>query len=1558
MTKKSNRIINITSVLLALLVLGLTAGTASADDILKIYNTSNLTAAEVAESSRIGTDKINETYVNHKVGINITVQLDATKLSSGELINGTGYASGRNMSVTNVTITFPSGVILPTTIANTSMESAAFPGMYIENAARTGFNLTNTYAAMDATNNLVIFSRRTGAATNLSINDTSGEGLNFLHVNITNVIMPSSVTGNNLSINVSAFNVTAGVGTNITAVFIRVNPDSTAPTASASFAAYLSSADSSATVTDGLDSDNKVINLAAYSTNIPPINFTVNDTGTSGFNGSGINFTRIQVILDMGTSSQQYLMQNGTTTLNTNAIEYNTRNGSIRLRPALNGSLGNLIAGNQAGGTSHTLTVSVGDNSTNPATNYTKTFYVNRIILGANKTTNIVANGSDAINLTAHLLNPNGSTDIATPTTILWSGDGGVLFGPSGLSSVATVNGNGNSSIGARFNTAGVHTITANFNQTTNTIKITTTAAVAGVTLTGIGGGCTTTTSCSIVANGTDNATLRAQLVDSSGSTVLKSGYTVNIGETTSGYGATPASAATDTSGRTNFTVTSNTTIGASLSYYVTITLDNSSLSNSNTVAVSFISGPVRTLSVNTTANGSAGAATSFVGLGTNSPGTNASIDSLVAGNTTVISVNLTDDGTHPVSGATVNFALSGTGSLSATSATTNSTGTAVVTFTSGTTAGNLTGLINVTTTNNVTLNTFVRVNTTNGSANKIVLTANRTGLATGTGAMLNASIQDANGNAVNVSGVNVTFTIISGSSLGTIDNNYSLTDPLGTARVNFTAGSSAGTVVVEANSTTMILPGSTGNKTNITLIIGTADGLTLSLNKTNMPTTDGPRNGAPIIATAQLTSGGASLGASGVNITFLITNGTVHNNNATFTPNASSITVQTNSSGTAQVLVNGSGRVETVNLTAADTDNPAISTQVATITFTGSATTFTLANGTIALPDSLGRRNTTVTVQLKDSAGNNVGSANGVTFTVSGGTLSASSGTTNSSTGQLNVTLSGNTSSGAATPQVTAYISGMSPTSVSLTVSMPQPTLAVARNVSTVTVNTPTPVLFTVTSDSTKVSGATVTLSGAGVTNSSTTDATGNVTFSVNATSAGTVTASASSTGYAGGSTTITATTTVGAVLTTITVSPSNPTVASGSTQTFTAVGKDQNGTNITISPAAVWSSSNATVGTINSNTGVFAASKVGTATITATNGTNGTVSGNTTVTVTAGSLAAITVLPSAPTLLVGATQTFTAAGADAAGNAVSITPAWSSSNTTVGTINSTTGVFTAVAAGTALVNATAQNITGSATVTVVTVIVNGAIAGTVTNGSSGLPLQGATVTAANATFSMSTTTNATGYYTITNLYPGTYTVTASLTGYNPSSASVTVASGATTPRDFPLTPAVGPTPQNITIAPTSETMTVNQTQQFIATLRYSDGNTQNITATATWSSSSPSVASFIAGSSTLKASGNGTTQVTASYQGITSTPAPVLSNPNGDVTANGVVDSIDVMFLAQSVAGTRSSSSLPNHEAGDVALPGGPEVDSIDVMFLAQYVAGTRPSLTNANPSPIYPG
>jgi len=116
-----------------------------------------------------------------------------------------------------------------------------------------------------------------------------------------------------------------------------------------------------------------------------------------------------------------------------------------------------------------------------------------------------------------------------------------------------------------------------------------------------------------------------------------------------------------------------------------------------------------------------------------------------------------------------------------------------------------------------------------------------------------------------------------------------------------------------------------------------------------------------------------------------------------------------------------------------------------------------------------------------------------------------------------------------------------------------------------------------------------------------------------------------------------------------------------------------------------------------------MFTAVAVGTTTVTAT---SGAVTGTTLVTVTAVPvLTSITVNPANPSVVVGNTQQMTATTLDQNGAPFVATVTWTSSNLAVGTINATTGMFTAVAVGTTTVTATSGAVTGTTLVTVTAV-------------------------------------------------------------------------------------------------------------------------------------------------------------------------------------------------------------------------------------------------------------
>ena len=221
------------------------------------------------------------------------------------------------------------------------------------------------------------------------------------------------------------------------------------------------------------------------------------------------------------------------------------------------------------------------------------------------------------------------------------------------------------------------------------------------------------------------------------------------------------------------------------------------------------------------------------------------------------------------------------------------------------------------------------------------------------------------------------------------------------------------------------------------------------------------------------------------------------------------------------------------------------------------------------------------------------------------------------------------------------------------------------------------------------------------------------------------------------------------------ITVTPSPVSLAIGAQQQFTAVGHDDDGNVVAFTPTWLILGSG---GTIDAN-GVFTAGTTAgtfTNTVAARQGSGcAAITGRATVTVLPGALTTITVSPPSPTLLEGATQQFTATGTDAHGNAVAITPVWSVTSAGGGTINASTGLYTAGSTPGTYTNsvlATVSSIAALASVTVTAPV--GALA-TIE------------ITPANPVLfgAQSKQFTATGYDALHNVVPITGTLTWSLT-------------------------------------------------------------------------------------------------------------------------------------------------------------------------------------------------
>jgi hypothetical protein len=169
---------------------------------------------------------------------------------------------------------------------------------------------------------------------------------------------------------------------------------------------------------------------------------------------------------------------------------------------------------------------------------------------------------------------------------------------------------------------------------------------------------------------------------------------------------------------------------------------------------------------------------------------------------------------------------------------------------------------------------------------------------------------------------------------------------------------------------------------------------------------------------------------------------------------------------------------------------------------------------------------------------------------------------------------------------------------------------------------------------------------------------------------------------------------------LSTITITPSPDTLAVHATQQFTVTGTDANNNTVPV-PSPVWQVF-AGGGTIDANGLFTAGSTIGTFTNTI-GVTSGTLATLATVTVTAGPVATVTVLPANATVVRNTNQQYTATAKDADGNVVTGTVSWTVGNSTAGTL-SNSGNFHATTVGVwpAQIKATVGGVTGSTGVTI----------------------------------------------------------------------------------------------------------------------------------------------------------------------------------------------------------------------------------------------------------------
>jgi hypothetical protein len=170
---------------------------------------------------------------------------------------------------------------------------------------------------------------------------------------------------------------------------------------------------------------------------------------------------------------------------------------------------------------------------------------------------------------------------------------------------------------------------------------------------------------------------------------------------------------------------------------------------------------------------------------------------------------------------------------------------------------------------------------------------------------------------------------------------------------------------------------------------------------------------------------------------------------------------------------------------------------------------------------------------------------------------------------------------------------------------------------------------------------------------------------------------------------------------LTSLAISPGNPSIDVGQSEQFTAEGTFSSGAKQDVTNSVAWASSNPVVATI-STSGMARAVGQGSATISAS---SGGVTNSTGLSIKPPVLVSISVVPANALVDIGAPVQFTAIGTLGDGSTQDLTNkvSWASSNKNVATV-SATGLVTGVTDGTMTISASFDSTTGMDAVTVAT--------------------------------------------------------------------------------------------------------------------------------------------------------------------------------------------------------------------------------------------------------------
>jgi len=390
---------------------------------------------------------------------------------------------------------------------------------------------------------------------------------------------------------------------------------------------------------------------------------------------------------------------------------------------------------------------------------------------------------------------------------------------------------------------------------------------------------------------------------------------------------------------------------------------------------------------------------------------------------------------------------------------------------------------------------------------------------------------------------------------------------------------------------------------------------------------------------------------------------------------------------------------------------------------------------------------------------------------------------------------------------------------------------------------------------------------------------------------------------------------------LSSISVSPANPSIPLGLKQQFAATGFFKNGTVSDLTTSVTWNSSNPAVASMSNSAGSQGLATGLAQGTTAMTASLGSISGSTTLAVTPPVLVSLGVTPRNPSIPLGTKQQFNATGTFTDGSTKDVTSSvsWNSSNTAVANIDSQ-GLASTAKQGMTTITASSGSVSGSTTLTVTPpMLVSIALT----------PIQPSITVANTLQFTVSgnftdgskqdLTTAATWnssspvVATISNSGGSQGLAKALTVGTTTISATVGSLSAST-----PLT--VKPSLVSIRVLPANGSIPLTTALQFRAIGTFSDGSQQDVTTSTTWNSSDSTAATISnsAGSAGLATPAvEGTTTISASMGSLSdSTGLTVTALVPGQARfayVTNLADSTVSIYLVDGSSGQLTPNGAP---------------------------------------------